>query len=72
MKWLSEELEVWLIAILVYIVLIVIISIKERENIFTNIVQFFKEWSKHIITFGIPITIILVIIVFILELVFPL
>lgn len=44
------------------VVIVIILSIKDRENIFKNIGEFFAEWWSYIKNYGIYAIIILVII----------
>ena len=48
-----ETLIACIIGVVVYMFIITVISIKNKENIFANVKDFFAEWCDYIKTTGI-------------------
>ena len=44
MKWATDELKIFGIYLLIIVAGVIIYSIKEREKIIPNLVEFFVEW----------------------------
>ena len=44
MKWATDELKIFSIYLLIIVAGVIIYSIKEREKIIPNLVEFFGEW----------------------------